>query len=335
MSQKELNYYDIINRVLSKEMTGKDAAMFLSLSERQVWRLVAAVREKGAPALIHGNRGRTSNHRVSEKEHTEIVRLLHGSYPDFGPTLAAEKLEKHHGITRDPKTIRTIMIDEELWKPKRKKQETHRSWRQRKACYGELVQFDGSYHRWFENRAEPCCLLAAIDDATGTVLQARFEDHEGIGPVFAYWKEYLTIHGKPRSIYLDKFSTYKTPEKYAKENHELQTQFQRAMQELAIEPISAHSPQAKGRIERLFGTLQDRLVKELRLHTISSKEEGNRFLQDVFLPEFNERFSRAPAQDENMHRALNKKEERGLDSIFSRQETRTVHNDFTISHKYL
>lgn len=333
MSQKEVSRYDVIKRILRKEISGKDAAALLSLSQRQAWRLVAAVREKGAFGLMHGNRGKRSNRRMPEKERRAITRLLQDRYPDFGPVLAAEKLAVQHRIVRDPKTIRMVMIDAGLWKPKRDKKETHRAWRQRKAAYGEMMQFDGSYHHWFEDRADPCCLLAAIDDATNTVPHARFDDHEGIEPVFTYWKEYVAREGKPRSVYLDKFSTYRTPEKYAKENHELKTQFQRAMEELAIEPISAHSPQAKGRIERLFGTLQDRLVKELRLRRISSKEEANRFLQEVFLPEFNARFARMPARQGNMHAKITQKEEQALDAIFSRQETRTVHNDFTVSYR--
>ena len=194
-----------------------------------------------------------------------------------------------------------------------------------------MQQFDGSYEYWFEDRADKCCLLAAIDDATGRITQAQFALHEGVTPVFTFWGQYLLTNGKPHSIYMDKFSTYKMPERWVIQNHDLKTQFQRAMSELGIEPIFAHSPQAKGRVERLFRTLQDRLIKELRLHTISTMEEGNRFLKEVFIPQFNKQFSVEPALSTNAHRPLTAKEEQNLDSILSRQYERTIQNDFALS----
>ncbi len=194
-----------------------------------------------------------------------------------------------------------------------------------------MLQFDGSYHKWAEDRAGEWCLLAAIDDATGIPAKAKFDTDEGVFPVFKFWKEYAREHGKPRSIYLDKFSTYKMSQRVAVENHETQTQFQRAMGQLGIEPITAHSPQAKGRIERMFSTFQDRLVKEMRLRNISTIEEANKFLEEEFLPNYKTKYAVEPASKVNLHQPLNQNEKSKLNSIFSKQTTRLVKNDFTIS----
>jgi hypothetical protein len=269
MSQKELDRYQIIARLLRQEMNNSKAAELLDLSIRQVKRLKKKVKQLGPKALVHGNRDKEGNHILADTERAIIVDLIKNKYSDFGPTLAAEKLSELHGIDHDVKTIRSIMINEKLWKPKVKKQSEHRAWRQRRDCFGEMQQFDGSYHHWFEDRAPKCCLLAAVDDATGRITYARFGQNEGVTEVFSFWMGYLQRLGKPRSIYLDKFSTYKMNSKFAQQNHELKTQFERALNDLRIQPITAHSPEAKGRIENIFGTLQDRLVKELRLHDIS------------------------------------------------------------------
>ena len=331
MTQKEVNRYAIIKKLINKEINGTHASELLKLSVRHIKRLKVKVRQYGPKALIHGNRGKHSNRRIPEQEKEKITKLLHKHYSDFKPGFAAEKLNERYNIQRDPKTIRQIMIDEELWRPKIKKKKEYRSWRQRKACYGEMEQFDGSYEYWFENRGPYCCLLASIDDATGIPTKAEFAFHEGVFPVFNFWKEYLKEHGKPYSIYLDKFSTYKMSQKVAQENHDTLTQFQRAMRELNIESISAHSPQAKGRIERLFNTFQDRLIKEMRLANISTIEQGNKFLKEVFLPKYIIKYSVEPRSSANLHKALCQKERAKLDSIFSRQYTRVIKNDFTIS----
>jgi hypothetical protein len=194
-----------------------------------------------------------------------------------------------------------------------------------------MQQYDGCYAFWFEDRGEEHCLLAAIDDATSTITHAVFAPHEGVIPTFTFWHEYIHQYGKPRSIYLDKFSTYKMNSHVAKDNHDLRTQFQRAAEELHIEILFANSPQAKGRVERLFRTLQDRLIKELRLAGISTVEEANVFLK-TYIPKFNKQFAVAPTNTANLHIPLTTKEQDNLPAIFSRQETRTVHNDFTISH---
>lgn len=332
MSHKEVDRYEIIQRLIRGEINGTQAGKLLSRSTRQVRRLKSVVVCKGVDGLVHGNRGKPSNRRLEKKERDKIVKLLRSRYPDFKPTFACEKLRECHKIVHDPKTIRAIQIEEELWKPRRKRAGSeHRSWRQRRSSYGEMEQFDGSYEYWFEDRGEKCCLLAAIDDANGHVVKATFGPHEGVVPVFTFWKEYLEVHGKPHAVYLDKFSTYKMNSAVAKENHDLLTQFQRAAQDLHIELISANSPQAKGRVERLFGTFQDRLVKELRLAGISTPEAGNVFLK-TYLPKFNHQFGVEAQNASDLHHTLNKKEREQLPSIFSHQETRTVQNDFTLSY---
>lgn len=331
MSHKELDRYQIILKVLRGEINGSQAANLLKLCTRQIRRLKNKARNSGAKGLIHLNRGRKSNHRIQDPEHNRIVKLITNRYSDFSPTFATEKLSELHSINHDVKTIRAIMIKEELWKPRKKQQSEHRAWRQRRPCFGEMQQFDGSYEYWFENRAPKCCLLASIDDATSTVTHVQFGANEGVAEVFSFWQGYLEQNGKPRSIYLDKFSTYKMNPRAAQDNHELKTQFERAVQELHIEPITAHSPEAKGRVEKLFRTLQDRLIKELRLAGISTIPEANRFLKDKFLPDFNKRFAVTPANPTNLHQPLTVKEREQLSSIFSKQYTRQVQNDFTIS----
>lgn len=223
MTHKEVNRYAIIKQLINKEINGTHAAELLKLSVRQVKRLKRKVQNKGPEALIHANRGRSSNRSIPEQERGKIVELLHKHYPDFKPGFAAEKLEQKHNIKRDPKTIREIMIEQGLWKPKQKKQKEYRSWRQRKACFGEMEQFDGSYHHWFEDRGPYCCLLASIDDATGIPTKAKLAKDEAVFPVFDFWRGYLKEHGKPYSIYLDKFSTYKMTQKVAEENHDTKT----------------------------------------------------------------------------------------------------------------
>lgn len=334
MSAKELDRLETIKRLLRQEINGTVAAQQLGLSTRQVRRLKGKLKTKGPAGLIHGNRGKVSPNRLPESKRQYIVALLQEKYYDFRPTLAAEKLAELHWINHDPKTIRTIMIGEGLWKPRQKRRlEQHRQWRRRRSATGELIQFDGSYEEWFEDRAPRCCLLAAIDDATGKILGARFDHHEGVVPVFGFWEPYLITNGKPLAIYLDKFSTYQMNQPLAKENADTLTQFQRAMQILRIEVIPANSPQAKGRVERLFGTLQDRLIKELRLQGINTIEAANEFLLKKFIPDFNRRFAVIPRSKANRHRPLTKREAEQLPAILSRHSERTVRNDYTISHR--
>jgi len=333
MSQKDLDRYEVIQKSLRKEITVEKTGELLGISERQIYRLRDKVKEKGAQGLIHANRGKPSNRKMLDTERQKIANILHKHYYDFKPTHAAEKLENHN-INRDPKTIRQIMIEENLWKPRKHKKSEYRSRRPRKEHFGEMQQFDGSYEKWFEDRGfDDWCLLASIDDATGKITKAQFVPHEGTLPVFDFWKGYFLSCGKPRSIYLDKLRTYYNNHPSAKDIEEMLTQFQRAMRQLGVEPIVAHSPQAKGRIERLFNTLQDRLIKEMRLRNISDPETANRFLEEEFIPWFNNKYAVCPKKKSNLHRQLSQQEKRRLPAILSRHSQRTVNNDFTIQFK--
>jgi transposase len=335
MSAKELKYIELIPRVIARELTGAEAAKLLGVTDRTVRRLKAAVEKNGSSVLAHKARGRASNHRIPEKERKKIEGLLIDKYHDFTPTFAAEKLDEIHGLKHDRKTIGRLMVELGLKEPARSVGTTtvHRNWREPRARFGELVQFDGSYHEWFEDRAEgKQCLLAAIDDATGNITHLALKEHEGVLPVLAFWKEYALKYGLPQAIYVDKFSTYKMNQKTMAENPDLKTQFSRVMEGLRTNVIFANSSQAKGRVERLFRTLQDRLIKELRLQNISTVSEANRFFEDIFIPNFNKRFGRLAREVGNLHRLLEAKERHRVDDLFCRHDERTVCHDFTVSH---
>jgi hypothetical protein len=332
MSYAQLNVHDILRRVERHEVTQAKAAELLKVTDRTVRNRLDRLKREGPSSLIHGLTGKRSNHRLLDSEEKRIEKILKTRYPDFGPELAMEKLSEVHGIDHDPKTIRRIQIASGLWHPKRRCAiETHRAWRLPRSSLGELLQFDGSYEYWLEDRYPgKLCLLLAIDDATGRILHASFGPHEGVLPVMGFWNEYVRIHGLPKAIYLDRFSTYSMNLKDARENQDTATQFERACHELGIEVIHANSPQAKGRVERVFRTLQDRLIKELRLAGIRAAEEANVFLKDLFIPRFNERFGRTPSNPSDLHRKLGEREQLGLSRIFCRMELRTLRNDFTI-----
>lgn len=332
MTSKELSRYEIIKGLLRKEINGAEAAKQLGLTVRQTKNIKAAVKKYGPQGVIHGNRDQPGNKRLSKEMVVKAENIVRSKYYDFGPTFAMEKLEENHHIKISHEKLRQLMTQWKLWKPKqRKKNKQYRSWRPRKEQYGEMQQFDGSYHDWFESRSLECCLLASIDDATGRITKLRFVNWEGVKPAFIFWKEYLKEYGKPVSIYLDKHSTYKQNAKSLFDDPKALTQFQRAMKkDLDIDIIHAHSPQAKGRAERLFETLQDRLIKEMRLANINSKEEANRFCDEVFVPKFIEKFSVLPQRKGNLHYLLTKTEQGNLDRIFSIQNTRVVSNDFTV-----
>jgi hypothetical protein len=225
------------------------------------------------------------------------------------------------------------MIREGLWKSKQRRGPAiHRKWRERMGTQGELVQFDGSYHDWFENGGE-ACLLAAIDDATSIIAHAVFEDNEGVHAVFRFWRAYIERYGRPVAIYLDKFSTYKVNHKNAVDNAEFMTQFERAMEELDVRVICANSPEAKGRIERLFGTLQDRMVKEMRLAKVKTRDAANQFISRDYIPDHNARFGVSAKNTGDAHRPLTATMRMNLLSIFSVQSRRKVNNDYTIQFK--
>lgn len=332
MTQKELSRYETIKRLINQEINGAEAAKQLGLSIRQTKNIKAAVKERGAKGIIHGHRGKPSHRRFSDTKISRLKEIVKENYSDFGPTFASEKLLENHQIKISHEKLRQLMIGWKLWKVKpRKKNKEYRSWRPRKEQYGEMLQFDGSYHSWFEKKAPECCLLAAIDDATSRLIKLKFVNWEGVKPAFVFWKEYLKTCGKPVSIYLDKHSTYKQNAKSLFDDPQCLTQFERAMKnDLDIKILHAHSPQAKGRAERLFGTLQDRLVKELRLAGIKTKEEANRFAEQVFIPKFNNKFSVLPQRKGDLHRNLTELDKENLDKIFSIQNIRIIGNDFTV-----
>lgn len=341
LTAKEQEKATILSDAIAGKITNAQAAKQLGVSIRQVQRTKAQVRKDGISAVVHQLKGKQSNHRYTEATKEVVIKTIEKKYSDFKPSFATEKLAENHAITISRETTRLWMIEKGLWKTrKQRKKHIYRTWRPRKEFFGELQQFDGSYHYWFENRycdryANPIevCLLASIDDATGHITKASFAPHEGVIPVFTFWKEYVEHHGKPLAIYLDKFSTYKINHKSAVDNHDLMTQFERAMKTLGIQLIFAHSPQAKGRIERLFDTLQDRLVKELRLANITTPEQGNIFLTEVFIPNFNKKFAVPPTKEGTLHRSLSKGDTIRLHHIFSVHSIRTIHNDFTIQFK--
>lgn len=330
----------ILTATLEGKITNATAAKQLQLSIRQVQRAKATIRTEGSRGVIHKLKGKSGNHRIDETTKKQVLTFIEKNYADFKPTFATEKLEEQHAINISPETTRLWMIEKGLWKSHTHKRRTYRAWRPRKEFFGELQQFDGCYHYWFEERlvdenGNPIeiCLLAAIDDATGIITKAHFAPNEGVNAVFTFWKDYLKEHGKPAGIYLDSFSTYKINHKYAVDNKELLTQFERAMLQLNIQLITAHSAEAKGRIERLFLTLQDRLVKEMRLAQISTPEDGNRFLTELFLSQFNRKFAVKSTQEGNVHRLLLPIDIDNLQRIFSVQSIRRVNNDFTIQFK--
>lgn len=327
----------IVQEAIVGTITNSQAAKQLDLSVRQLQRAKARYRKEGAVGIVHKLKGRVSNHHIDQSVKAEAIQVIQKQYEDFKPTFATEKLEENHAISVSPETTRLWMIEAGLWKSRKQKQSPYRSWRPRKEYFGELEQFDGSYHLWFEQRfldESGCpievCLLAAIDDATGIITKAMFTANEGVVAVFTFWEEYCLEHGKPLGIYLDQFSTYKINHKNATDNHDLMTQFQQVTQTLHMPLITAHSAEAKGRVERLFLTLQDRLVKEMRLAGINTPEQGNKFLKEVFLSSFNSKFSVVPAKDGNVHRSLLAQERDGIHHIFSQKETRRINQDFTI-----
>lgn len=336
LAQEEKERYEIIKLCSDGDITNAVAAARLGISVRQVRRLKRAVESKEELGVVHGNRGKSSNNATDQKTKDAVIAFLKKPlHKDFGPTFAQEKLAKENILLCD-ETIRSIMVKEQIWKSRpRRGAGIHREWRERVGMYGELIQFDGSYHNWFEGRGKTTelCLLAAIDDATSTVPYEIFEDNEGVRAVFRFWWQYLELHGLPVAIYLDKFSTYKINHKNALDNDELMTQFVRAMNELAIRVINANSPEAKGRIERHFGTLQDRLVKEMRLVGVATREAANKYLLETYIDEHNARFGVHARMPGDAHRSLSKKLRERLPSIFSIQSKRRVNNDYTIQFK--
>ena len=325
LRQRELRRLHIIRKVLEGTMTQREAAGLISLTERQVRRIVKRIREEGDKGIRHRSRGRPSNRKLPFKE--KIIQLYRKNYPDFGPTLFTEKLSEREEIALSRETARIWLMEAGDWK-KHRKRKAHRQWRERKDHYGEMLQMDGSHHDWFEDRGPKCVLIAYIDDATGRVY-GRFYDHEGTIPAMDSFKRYITKFGLPMSVYLDKHTTYKSWVKRDDfQDKEPISQFGRALSELGVRMLFAHSPQAKGRIERLFNTFQDRLVKEMRLKGVKTIEEANRFLA-FYLPVYNRRFSVTPKKEEDLHRPVTS----DLDAILCIKTERTLKNDHTFQLK--
>ena len=326
----------VIEELVDGLINGTTAANKLNLSVRQVKRLKATFRNKGHDGLIHGSRGRHGIRKININLENNIVKIINEKYWDFGPLLAHEKLQEFHQIKLGRETIRAIMIRNNIWKSKKRRRSQYFSWRDRRNSYGELQQFDGSYHNWFEGRnplLPEACLLTSIDDATGKITYAKFDTNESTTAVFKFWWEYIKSNGIPSEIYLDKFSTYKINHPAAVDNAKLMTQFRRAMKTLGVNVILANTAQAKGRVERLYGTLQDRLVKEMRLAGISTIETANIFLKEKFIPFFNGRFAVIPKSNNNCHRALDTGTMAKLGGIFAKHYVRGINNDFTIQYK--
>lgn len=328
MSREEISRASVLDEVAAGMLTQVGASLKLGITDRHLRRVLKEYKVHGPRALVHGLRGKPSNNKTPQEKLDRAIELIKEKYWDFGPTFAAEKLLEIHNLRIDHDVLRKEMIRVGIWVEKKRKQK-HREWRERKHYFGEMVQFDGSHHAWFELRGKVYCLLTSKDDATGKV-HAHFSEHEDIKGVFTFWIEYIEKYGKPKSIYLDRGSVYKV-NKSVFDDPDILTQFERACKELGIEIIHAKSPQAKGRIENVFGTLQDRLVKELRLKNIDNIVDANKYLKDEFLPNFNEKFEVSAKEQGDLHTPLNFKE--SLTQIFTVRSERQVNNDFTVRFK--
>lgn len=331
MRQEELRRLHIVRKILDKKLKQTEAAGKLDLSYRQIKRIAKRVKEEGDNGIIHKSRGQPSKRKLSDKTKNKVIRLYQQKYYDFGPTFANEKLFEIDKIKIGVQTLRNWLMESGLWRVTRKRKK-YRRWRERKHCFGEMVQLDGSHHPWFEDRGRKCVLEGYIDDATSN-KRGWFYEYEGTMPAFDSLKRYIKHHGIPHSIYLDKHTTYKSTKKPTIEdelnNREFLSQFERAAKELGIIVIHANSPQAKGRVERSFRTDQDRLVKEMRLADINTIEEANKFLKSYW-PKHNRKFSVKPFKKTNLHRLVPKNMD--LDAVLCRKTEHPVRNDFTIAH---
>jgi hypothetical protein len=330
MSDKEVNTLKILDKIIDNRLLLSKGAHLLGVTPRHLRRLKKAYLAQGVPGLISKKRGK-ANHRHSTKLKERVLSLIQEHYTDYGPTLISEKLLEHHEILVSRETVRQWMHAAGLWRALPLKTLALHQPRHKRAKEGELVQMDGSIHDWFEERGPKCTLLVLIDDATSRLLQLRFVKAETTFDYFDTVKSYLLEHGKPGAFYVDKHNVFKVNHAEAKSGDGY-TQFGRALKSLDIPIINANSPQAKGRVERANRTLQDRLIKELRYHNISTIEEANQFLL-VYLPAHNKRFSKIPKSPENAHVPLTQKEKDSLDKTFTIQTNRKVSKQLTISFK--
>ena len=333
MKRSELKRLQVIGKILKRELKQVEAARILSLSSRQLRRLVRRVREEGEKGIIHRLRGRVSVRRIKADVRDKVLKLYQEQYEGFGPTLAQEKLRERDGMIVSRETLRQWLIAEGFWQGKLGYQKRHLRWRERKAYFGEMVQMDGSHHDWLEGRGPWLVLMAQIDDATNRV-SARFYGHEGTIPALDSLRRWVSKYGIPSMVYLDRHTTYKSNGKLTIQDElagrRLMSCFERVCDKLGIEVIHANSPQAKGRVERLFKTLQDRLVKELRLADAKTLNEANEVLER-FLVGFNRRFSIPAREDADMHRPVAGGE--SLYDLFSVETPRTLRNDNTLVHQ--
>ncbi len=333
MSTKEADRLEWIRDIDQGRLSREEGARLLGISKRQLRRILGRYRKEGPSGLVHRSRGVRSNRRIPDAVRDEVLALLQEEdFHDYGPTLFSETVAEELGHEISRETIRQWMVEQGHWTP-RKAKATHRQWRERKACYGQMLQMDTSIHDWFEGRGEEVVLIAMIDDATSR-LYCRFFSGDTTAANMTLLRDYIRRYGRPRSLYVDKASHFMvsrepTPDEQ-RAGKSAQTQIQRALEELDIEHITAHSPQAKGRVERCFRTLQDRLIKKLRRAKIHTIEEANAYLEEVFLPLWEQRFTQEPREAADVHR---RRKGLKLDAIFSHQETRRVADDYTFSYK--
>ncbi len=333
LSQKERDRLKVLHEVSQGHLTQAAGAEQLGMSERWVRELVRRMRKKGDRAVVHGLRGHPSKRRIGPKMQARAVELYRKEYGDFGPTLAAEYLAQKHGVEVSKETLRKWLIEAGAWEAKPRRVKAVHVWRPRRSCRGELVQWDTSIHDWLEGRSpEPVKLIAMIDDASNELF-ARFVAEDSTAEHMRVLRSYLERNGRPQAFYTDKAGLFRVNPRrkgYTEEmTEEGESQIGRALRELGIELIHAHSPQAKGRVERCFGTLQDRLVKGLRKAGVTTIAEANRYLERSFLAEWRRRFCREPASPVNAHRPLG--DANDLDSSLSHVENRRVSNDYTVS----
>jgi len=329
MSQREIRRLHIVKKIIEKELLQKDGAEILGLSERQVRRIVKRVRVEGDGGVMHAGRGQDSPRRINDNLREKVLKVYRRKYWDYGATLTSEKLEKHEKIKLSKETLRQWLLSDGL-RQKQRKRKKHRQRRERKKCFGQMVQVDGSHHDWLGIGRE-IVLMGYIDDATSRV-HGVFYAYEGSIPAMESLERYIRKNGKPQSVYVDKHSTYRSQDRDRWRaitfGEECLSQFERGCRELEITVIHAHSPQAKGRVERLFRTLQDRLVKELRLQGAKTIEQANRVLEE-YLKEHNARFSVEPVLKANVHERVAMKK---VKEALSVKTKRRVRNDFTIAH---
>ena len=332
MSQKELSRLHIVRKVLDKEIKQTDAAEIIGLSDRQIRRIIKNVRKRGDTGIAHASRGKASGRAIAKEIKEKAIELYRQKYWDFGPTLASEKLFEIDKIKLSDETLRIWLLQSGDWKKQRKSRK-HRKRRERKHHLGEMTQMDGSEHDWFEGRGPKCVLMGYIDDATSNVF-AKFYEYEGTLPAMDSLKRYIKKYGLPQLIYYDRHGAYQSKAKLSIEdelnNVKHLTQLQRALDELGVKDKHALSPQAKGRIERLFRTFQDRLIKEMRLEQVSSIKEANKFLES-YLPKYNKRFRVEPIEDGDYHRPV--PADIDLDEILCKRDRHPLRNDFTVVHE--